>query len=57
MYDFNIYTNEPLSSSMTDQLYQVSTHLIRRRMPFFGFAPRLPYLNVKGRRQCISRIG
>jgi hypothetical protein len=56
MYDFNIYTNEPLSYPMTDQLYQVSTHLIRKRMPFFGFAPRLPYLNGEGRRQGISPI-
>jgi hypothetical protein len=30
-----------------DRHYQVSTHLIRRRMPFFGFAPRFPYLSVR----------
>jgi len=26
-------------------LYQVSTRLIRKRMPSFGFAPRFPYLD------------
>jgi hypothetical protein len=38
------------------RLYQVSTRLIRRRMPFFGFAPRLPYLNTQTECQYISQI-